>query len=143
MAEKQSPLECLRRDLAEDGRLHYSGLTPLTTHDETPLRDLTSKYVHALQDNIASCFKDSLPILSAFKIFDPVAVQPKSDQSFSEYGDKEIKILAEYLYQLEKGESKAQKTEELICEWRKFRYSILNLKSELPADVVSHPRTRN
>ena len=27
---------------------------------------------------------------SAFKIFDPVAVPPKSDQSFSENGDKEI-----------------------------------------------------
>ena len=78
-----------RRDLAEDGRLHYSGLTSLTAHDETLLRNLTSKYVHALQDNIASHFKDSLPILSAFKIFDPVAVPPKSDVSFSEYGDKD------------------------------------------------------
>ena len=133
-------LKFLRRDLAEDGRLHYSGLTPLTAHDETLLRNLTSKYVHALQDNIASRFKDSLPILSAFKIFDPVAVPP--DQSFSEYGDKEIKILAEYLYQLETGESKVQKTEELICEWRKFKYSILKLKSEMPADVVKPPKNK-
>ena len=80
---------------------------------------------------------------SAFKIFDPVAVPPKSDQSFSENGDKEIKILAEYLYQLETGESKVQKTEELICEWRKFKYSILKLKSEMPADVIKPQRTRN
>ena len=86
MAEKQSPLERLRTDLAEDGRLHNSRLTPLTAHDETLLKNLTSKYVLALQDNIASCFKDSLPILSAFKIFDPVAVPPKSEQSFSDYG---------------------------------------------------------
>ena len=142
MAEKQSTLERLRRDLAEDGRLHYSGLTPLTAHDETLLRNLTSKYVHALQDNIASRFKDSLPILSAFKIFDPVAVPPKSDQSFSENGDKEIKILAEYLYQLETGESKVQKTEELICEWRRFKYSILKLKSEIPADVIKPPKNK-
>ena len=142
MAEKQSTLERLRRDLAEDGRLHYSALTPLTAHDETLLRNLTSKYVHALQDNIASRFKDSLPILSAFKIFDPVAVPPKSDQSFSEYVDKEIKILAEYLYQLETGESKVQKTEELICEWRKFMYSILKLKSEMPADVIKPPKNK-
>lgn len=141
VAEKQSPLECLR-DLAEDGRLHYSGLTPLTAHDETLLRNLTSKYVHALQDNIASRFNDSLPILSAFKIFDPVAVPPKSDQSFSEYRDKEIKILAEYLYQLETGESKVQKTEEFIYEWRKFNYSILKLKSEMPADVVKPPKNK-
>ena len=76
-------------------------------------------YVHALQDNIASHFKVSLPIPSAFKIFDPVAVPSKSDQSFSEYGDKQIKIMAEYLYQLETRESKVQKTEELICEWQK------------------------
>ena len=117
-------------------------MTPLTAHDETLLRNLTSKYVHALQDNIASRFKDSLPILSAFKIFDPVAVPPKSDQSFSENGDKEIKILAEYLYQLETGESKVQKTEELICEWRKFKYSILKLKSEMPADVIKPPKNK-
>ena len=119
MAEKQSPLERLRTDLAEDGRLHNSGLTPLTAHDETLLKNLTSKYVLALQDNIASPFKGSLPILSAFKIFDPVAVPPKSEQSFSDYRSKEIKILAEYLYQLETGESKVQNTEELICEWKR------------------------
>jgi len=142
VAEKQSPLERLRTDLAEDGRLHNSGLTPLTAHDETLLKNLTSKYVRALQDNIASRFKDSLPILSAFKIFDPVAVPPKSEQSFSDYGSKEIKILAEYLYQLETGESKVQKTEELICEWRKFKYSILKLKSEMPADVVKPPKNK-
>ena len=65
VAEKQSPLECLRRDLAEDSRLHYSGVTPLTAH-ETLLRNLTSKYIHALQDNIASRFKDSLPISFIF-----------------------------------------------------------------------------
>ena len=143
MAEKQSPLECLRRDLAKDNRLHYSGMTPLTAHDETLLRNLTSKYVHALQDNIALCFKDSLPILSAFKIFDPAAVPPKTDQSFSEYGDKEIEILGEYLYQLETGESKVQKTEELLCEWWKFKYSILKLKSESQQMLLSHQRTRN
>lgn len=142
VAEKQSPLERLRTDLAEDGRLHNSGLTPLTAHDETLLKNLTSKYVRALQDNIASRFKDSLPIPSAFKIFDPVAVPPKSEQSFSDYGSKEIKILAEYLYQLETGESKVQKTEELICEWRKFKYSILKLKSEMPADVVKPPKNK-
>ena len=134
VAEKQSPLECLRRGLAEDGRQHYSGLTPLTAHDETPLRNLTFKVLF-----IASRFKDSLPILSAFKSFDPVAVQPKSHQSFSEYGDKEVKILAEYLYQLENGESKVQKSEELICEWRTFKNSI---KSEMPADVVKPPNNK-
>ena len=53
-----------------------------------------------------------------------------------------IKILAEYLYQLETGESKVQKTEELICEWRKFKYSILKLKSEIPADVVKPPKNK-
>ena len=54
--------------------------------------------------------------------------------------DKEIKILAEYLYQQETGESKVQKTEELICEWRKFKYSILQLKSEMPADASKPPK---
>lgn len=99
--------------------------------DLAPLRNLTSKYIRALQENINSHFKGSLPILSAFKIFDPVAVPPKSEQSFSGYGSKGIKIRAAYLYQLENGESKDQKTEELICEWRKFKNSILKLKSEI------------
>ncbi|CAH3020956.1 unnamed protein product, partial [Porites evermanni] len=56
--------------------------------------------------------------------------------------DKEIKILAEYLYQLETGESKVQKTEELICEWRKFKYSILKLNSEMPANVGKPPKNK-
>ena len=89
MAEKQTPMEGLRRNLAEGGRLHNCDLTPLTAHDETLLRNLTSSYTRALQDNISSRFKNNLPILSAFKIFETVAVPPKSDQSFSKYANRD------------------------------------------------------
>lgn len=30
----------------------------------------------------------------------------------------------------------------MICEWRKFKYSILKLKSEMPADVVKPPKNK-
>ena len=139
VAKKQSPLEYLRRDLAEDSRLHYSGLTPLTAHDETLLRNLTSKYVHALQDNIASLFKDSLSIPSAFKIFDPVVLPPKSDQSFCEYGDKEIKILAEYLYQLEDWKIKGPEDRRIDLWVAEVQ---VQQKSEMPADAIKPPKNK-
>ena len=43
---------------------------------------LTQKYVTALNENIDSRFEDSVPVLTAFKVFDPTAVTERSDPAF-------------------------------------------------------------
>lgn len=39
-------------------------------------------------------------------------------------------------------ENQRTRRQELICERRKFKYSILKLKSEIPADVVKPPKNK-
>lgn len=46
----------------------------------------------------------------------------------------EVEILADHFY---KGlQSKDGKKEELICEWNKFKYNLLNLQKELPQEIA-------
>ena len=35
-----------------------------------------------------------------------------------------------------------EKTEELTCEWRKFKYNLLQLKGEIPEDVLRPPKSK-
>lgn len=46
----------------------------------------------------------------------------------------EVEILADHFY---KGlQNKDGKKEELICEWNKFKYNLLNLQKELPQEIA-------
>ncbi|KAK3745838.1 hypothetical protein QZH41_004302 [Actinostola sp. cb2023] len=84
IATSQKPLEKLKKDLGEGGRLSISEVK-LTSFNEQYLRNLTVKYVGSLTENIENRFAESLPVLSAFKIFDPMAVRCRSDEEFKEY----------------------------------------------------------
>lgn len=45
----------------------------------------------------------------------------------------EVEILADHFYQ---GlQDKDGKKEELICEWNKFKYNLLNLQMEVPQEI--------
>ncbi|KAK3726559.1 hypothetical protein QZH41_001963 [Actinostola sp. cb2023] len=84
IATSQKPLERLKKDLGEGGRLSISEVK-LTSFNEQYLRNLTVKYVGSLTENIENRFAESVPVLSAFKIFDPMAVPCRSDEEFKEY----------------------------------------------------------
>lgn len=73
-------------------------------------------------------------MLTAFKIFDPLALPDSSDESFKEYGISDINILAGHFYQC--AENKEELQEELRCEWKKIKYNLLLLKSEIPLYVL-------
>ena len=45
-----------------------------------------------MKDNIIDRFSESLPVFSAFKIFDPTAIPGRSDEPFKNYGIREINI---------------------------------------------------
>ena len=86
---------------------------------------MTTKYVDLLKENIENRFLESLPVLSAFEIFDPNSIPDRSDKAFNEYGCVQISTLAHHFYQEE--EKKKEFMEELQCEWQKFKNNLLKL----------------
>jgi len=76
-------------------------LSSPSTHQEQNLTNLTDQYVQALQENINNRFDESLPFLTAFRIFDVSAIPNRSDVGFKEYGVKDVQILAEHLRERE------------------------------------------
>ncbi|KAK3086354.1 hypothetical protein FSP39_017317 [Pinctada imbricata] len=80
-------------------------------------------------DNIDQRFEESLPLLTAFAIFDPLLVPDKSDSQFKTYGKTQVQIIAEHFFK-EDVESK----EEMIAEWSAFKYHLLRMKHDMKND---------
>ena len=93
-----------------------------------------------LKENINSRFEDSLPVLTAFRIFDPTAVPGRSDPAFKDYGVDDIEILADYFYN--GYHSQVEMKEELLCEWQKFKYNLLQMKDQIPSEVLNPPHKK-
>lgn len=83
---------------------------------------IKKSYAHSLVENITNHFSNSLLVLTAVKIFDPLALSDRSDESFKEYGISD---------------NNKDLTEELICQWKKFKYNLLQLKSDIPLHVLN------
>lgn len=64
---------------------------------EAKMHDLCSQYVTALIDNIDQHFQHSLPVVSSFRIFDPLSV-PIANPEFVGYGQNEIETLANHFF---------------------------------------------
>ena len=87
-----------------------------------------------MKDNLSSQYDGNLPALSASKVFDPMSVSEGNAVGFKTYGVAEVEILADHFYQ--RLHDKDGKKEELICEWNKFKYNLLNLQKELPQEIA-------
>ena len=64
------------------------------------MHDLCSQYVTALTDNIDQRFQHSLPVVSSFRIFDPLSV-PIANPEFVGYGQNDIQTLANHFFLVE------------------------------------------
>ena len=138
VADQQKPLKQLQEDLG--GRLAACEMT-LSDDGERKLVNSTNRYVSSLVENINSRFSNSLSVLTAFKLFDLQGVPERSDESFKVYRSADIKILAGHFYQSQ--EKKEELEEEFLCEWKKFKYSVLQLKSSNPLHVLKPPQKKN
>ena len=100
-----------------------SELRPLEMNQgtEKQLSDLLSKYITCLVSNINDRFQESLPVVSAFQVFDPLLVPDVGGVGFSDYGEIDVKTMADHFY-LES----AVKATQLKDEWRKFKYDLAN-----------------
>ena len=95
---------------------------------EEQLLNLLNNYVSSLKANIHRT--------APFSIFDPLAVPNPGSPGFTDYGKKEVVILAKHFY------SGSPKERQLIAKWEKFKYDLANLKPTIPEEVKkSHETT--
>ncbi|XP_068720533.1 zinc finger protein 862-like [Montipora capricornis] len=126
----QSPLK-KQDDIKPEGRLGGLELT-ITDNDKKILGNLLSAYVSGLAKNITSRFNDCLSVLSSFSILSPVALPNPTSPEFKDYGNKEIKILADHFFQEKETEDKEVTKAQLEAEWAKFRFDLDAWKSLVP-----------
>ena len=94
-------LKKLQEDIKPEGRFGGLELT-ITDNDKKILGNLLSAFVSGLAKNITSRFNDCLSVLSSFSILSPVALPKPTSPEFKEYGNKEIKILADHFFKRRK-----------------------------------------
>lgn len=133
ISESKAPITALKRDL--EGRLSSCDIS-LSTATENLLSNLLEKYVTALKDNIHNRFDAGLPIVSAFSIFNPLALPQQGTSAFKEHGARKIQTLAKHFF------SEPAKQDQLLAEWEKFKFDMDTWKQEIPAEVKdSHLQT--
>ena len=140
IAESKSPITELKEHLLPTtGRLNFSDVT-LTNAVEQELSNLLSNYVNSLKDNIHRRFEDALPVVSAFAIFDPLAIPNPGSPGFKGYGSQQVKTMADHFYSDEP--DKEARVDQLKAEWEKFKYDLASWKGEIPKEVKeSHSTT--
>ena len=131
----QSPLKKLQEDIKPEGRLGGLELT-ITDNDKKILGNLLSAYVSGLAKNITSRFNDCLSVLSSFSILSPVALPKPTSPEFKEYGNKEIKILADHFFQEKETEDREVTKAQLEAEWAKFKFDLDVWKSLVPPSTA-------
>ncbi|CAH3162410.1 unnamed protein product, partial [Porites lobata] len=117
IASELKHISRLKEDLGENGRLQRCTFLELTAHSESLITSLSKQYIQALKDNLSNRFDGNLPVLTAFKVFDPMSV-PEKNHFYQGMQDKDVK------------------KEELICEWNKFKYNLLSLQKEVPEEIA-------
>ncbi|KAL9978121.1 hypothetical protein ACROYT_G015606 [Oculina patagonica] len=97
---------------------------------EKQLLNLLNNNMNSLKANIHRRFDDALPVVSAFSIFDPLALPNPGSPGFTDYGKREVVILAKHFY------SGNPKEHRLIAEWEKFKYDLASWKPTIPEETV-------
>jgi len=96
---------------------------------------LLSAYVTGLKNNITTCFDDCLSVFTSFSILSPVAFPKLTSPEFKEYGNNEIKTLANHFFQGKEKEQKEIMATKLHAEWAKFKFDLHSWKGVIPSFV--------
>ena len=75
-------------------------------HDKSVFGNLLSAYVAGLKNIITSRFNDCLSELTSFSIFSPVALPKPNSPELKEYGNRQIRTLADHIFWRKKGKRK-------------------------------------
>lgn len=124
---EEIPLTKLQSDI--DSITNISTELSLSRNRLNEIQTLFKKYITALRGNIDKRFSDSSEVVSAFCIFDPLAVPEPDADGFTDYGVREVKILRSHFY---KGEAKEIR-EQLLSEWRGMKCHLKDVvKPKVP-----------
>ena len=125
--QTEAPINEFQSDLSPDGRLKQADLT-FSDRDKLLLKNFLVKYVSSLKESIKNRFP-TLPVLSAFAIFNPAQVPERDEPGFSEYGNENVKLLAQQYFDRECDRK------QLVDEWQVLKYDLVKSKKELPEEV--------
>ena len=126
IAQDETPITQLQVDIQENGRLGTCEFKS-NDHEIQVLHNLLKKYRQVLKENIDSRFKDAMPVVCAFAIFNANAIPKRGTAEFLSYGSKEISTLSNHYFQ---GDKEAQ--QQVKAEWEKLKYDLLLWKEEIP-----------
>ena len=131
--ETKSPINRLKEDLQEDGRLGLLDMNA-SEHQYRGLENLLCNYVDALKANTDKRFQESLPVVSAWSIFDPLKVPNKDHPGFKLYGKRQVQTIAKHFTSSMPANQKGSVQEEMKTEFAKLKYDMLTWKQDLPEE---------
>lgn len=88
--------------------------------------------MEALKTNIDRRFEESLPVVSAWSIFDPLKVPNKDHPGFKLYYKTQVQTIAEHFTSSMPANQKKFVKEEIKTEFAKLKYDVLTWKQDLP-----------
>lgn len=129
--QTEGPIIEFQSDLSPNGRLRQAELT-LSERNKQFLRNFLPKYVSPLKESINNRFP-TLPLLSAFSIFNPAHVPERDDPGFSEYGNANGKLLAHQYFDTDSDRK------QFLHECQVLKYYLIKWKKEFPDEVRKPP----
>ena len=100
----------------------------------TVLENLLCNYVDALKTNIENRFHESLSVVSAWSIFDPLKVPNKDHPGFKLYGKTQVQTIADHFTSSITADQKESIQEEMKPEFAKLKYDMITWKQDLPLE---------
>jgi len=107
----------------------------LTDNSKKVLGNLLSVYATGLKNNITTCFDDCLSVLTSFSILSPVALRKPASPEFKEYGNNEIKTLANHFFKEKEKKEEEIMAAKLQAEWVEFKFDLHSWKGVIPSFV--------
>lgn len=92
------------------------------------MKRLLVKYTDSLVRNIDDRFKESLPVVTALSIFDPLLMPSAGD--VKSYGLLEIELIGKHFFP-----DDVDQQERVKAEWGKLKYDILDWKTKIPKEI--------
>lgn len=103
-------------------------------HQYQGLENLLCNYVRALKTNIDRRFEESLPVVSAWSIFDPLKVPKKDHPGFKLYGKTQVQTIAKHFTSSMPSNQKESVQEKIKTEFAKLKYDMFMWKQDLPEE---------
>ena len=92
------------------------------------METLLANYVDALTTNIKDRLGNSPKVIEAYAIFDPLLLPSSDEDSFKEYGEVEVKIIANHFFPGDE-----DKMTKLLCQWSQVKFFLSGRKLQIPA----------